>query len=54
MDKMVKILIIVCIILVAGFRLATGMLMEKNSGMAAVQNNSEPVCAEYIGCYQFL
>lgn len=39
MDKTVKILIIVCIILVAGLGLTVGMLMEKNSGMATAQSN---------------
>ena len=40
MDRMVKILIIVCVILVAGIGLTTGMVIEKNSGMPIVQNNS--------------
>ena len=40
MDKTVKILIIVCIILVAGLGLTVGMLMEKNSGMATAQSNA--------------
>lgn len=40
MDKAVKILIIVCIILVAGLGLTVGMLMEKNSGIATAQSNA--------------
>ena len=40
MDKTVKILIIVCIILVAGLGLTVGMLIEKNSGITTSQSNS--------------
>jgi hypothetical protein len=40
MDKNVKILIIVCVILVGGLGLTIGMLLEKNSGISNAQNNS--------------
>jgi hypothetical protein len=39
MEKTVKILIIVCIILVAGIGVTTGMLIEKNSKVSNVQND---------------
>ncbi len=40
MEKTVKILIVVCIILICGFGLTIGMLLEKNSNIASAQNNS--------------
>jgi len=40
MEKTVKILIIVCIILVAGIGVTTGILIGKNSKVSDVQNDS--------------
>ncbi len=40
LEKEIKILVVICIILVAGLSVVTGMLIGNNSGVSNIQNNS--------------